>query len=210
MIHIPPSTEVNRFVPKEKFYTKTAITSNLRELFTAQVEKITWKNKISPETLNITAGEYAEMQIFEIVLKNSELDDQVVKHIDENIPYPILFVIKRAKEEKAIISYKDPSVSKKSQMKIIAYYATQWMRESELITKGRSVDEIYKNYLQQVAPNLKLESERIKTAIEADKTVEQIKKQVDILTRAIRSELSASKQQELARKRHALLQQLLP
>lgn len=208
-MNLPTSTAVNRFLPKEKFYSKTVVSNKLRELFTDEIEKILWVHKISPATLNITAGEYEELQIFEIALKKDELSPQILKHIDTFIPYPILFVLKKASLSKIIISYKEPASSKSSLMKITTYFDTEWQKEISLELKGRSVDEIYKNYLRQIAPHLDITSKpNVKTAIEENQAREKTIKQIDALNRAILHEPSVAKQQELARQRYTLEQQL--
>lgn len=209
MIKLPPTTIVNRFVPKEKFYSKTSVNTKLRELFTNEVEKIIWANKIAPTTLNISAGDFGEMQIFEISLKGSDLNPQILKHIDTFIPYPILFVLKKPNSTKLVISYKEPLSTKNNIMKVNAYFETNWQSDFELELKGRSVDEIYKNYLHQIAPSLDLKPQtNVKTAIKDSQDREKIIKQIDALNRAILHEPSIAKQQELARERYSLEQQL--
>ncbi len=91
-MNLPQSTTVKRLLPKEKFYSKTSVNTKLRQLFTEEVEKISWANKISPDTLNITAGEYAELQVFEISLKGAELSTTVLRHID-TIGYVVGFAV---------------------------------------------------------------------------------------------------------------------
>lgn len=208
-MNLPTSTVVNRFLPKEKFYSKTVVSNKLRDLFTDEVEKIVWVHKISPATLNITAGKYEELQIFEIALKKDEINPQILKHIDTFIPYPILFILKKASLSKIVISYKEPTSAKSSLMKITTYFETDWQNESDLQLKGRSVDEIYKNYLRQIAPQLDITSKPdVKTAIEDNQAREKIIKQIDALNRAILHEPSVAKQQDLARQRYSLEQQL--
>lgn len=209
MIKLPPTTIVNRFVPKEKFYSKTSVNTKLRELFTNEVEKIIWANKIAPTTLNISAGDFGEMQIFEISLKGSDLNPQILKHIDTFIPYPILFVLKKPNSTKLVISYKEPLSTKNNVMKVNAYFETNWQSDFELELKGRSVDEIYRNYLHQISPSLGLKPQtNVKTAIKDSQDREKIIKQIDALNRAILHEPSIAKQQELARERFSLEEQL--
>lgn len=209
MTKLPASTIVNRFIPKEKFYSKTTVNSKLRQLFTDEIEKIVWTNKISPQTLNISANDYAEMQIFEISLKGSELSTQVLKHIDTFIPYPILFILKKPSVTKLVISYKEPLSSKNNVMKVNAYFETGWQGVFDIELKGRSVDEIYKNYLHQIAPHLDIKSTPdVKSAIESDQLREKMIKEIDALNRAILHEPSIAKQQELARQRYSLEQKL--
>lgn len=210
MIDLPKSTKVGRFIPKEKFYSKTGISNKLRQLFTDEVEKITWVNKIAPDTLNITSKDYAEIQIFEIVLKRSNLDTSILKHIDTFIPYPILFILKHSNSQKAIISYKEPTAKNHNHMKVDSYYETSWQPDLKLEIKGRSVDEIYKHFIFQIAPNLgETKQVDIKLAIEDNKESQAIKKQIEAINRQILKEPSIAKKQELARNRYSIEQKII-
>ncbi len=209
-MNLPESTVVNRFVPKEKFYSKTSVGGKLRAAFTDEIDKIKWTNKIAPDTLNITSNNYAELQVFEITLKRSELSPAVLKHIDTFIPYPILFVLKRPNATKAVISFKEAGVKNENQMKVDSYYETPWQQELQFELKGRSVDEIYKNYLFQIAPKLKNTAQTdTKSAVETNKEREKIQKQIDTINKKIASEPSLAKKQELARERYTLEGKLL-
>ena len=184
------------------------MSSKLRQQFTDEIEKITWTNKISPDTLNITAGDYAELQIFEVNLKGSDVSTAVLKHIDTYIPYPILFIINRSGSYKAVISFKENAIRNLNNMKVDSYFDTGWQQNLNLELKGRSVDEIYKNYLYQIAPNLsQTKQTNAKEAVEYSKAKQAIQSQIDSLNKQIHNELSIAKQQELARQRFELEQQ---
>lgn len=210
MIDLPASTKVGRVVPKEKFYSKTSVNTKLRQLFTDEIDKIVWAYKIAPDTLNITAKDYEELQIFEITLKKSELSMAVLKHIDTFIPYPILFVLKRPDAEKAALSFKEPVTRSAHQMKVDSYFQTGWERAVSLELKGRSVDEIYKHFLYQIDPKLN-EAARgdTKATVEYSKERGKIQKQIDTICKQIANEPSIAKRQELARERHRLEKELL-
>lgn len=208
-MNLPVSTVVNRFVPKEKFYTKTSVSSKIKQQFVDEIEKITWANKIAPDTLNIISKDYSELQVFEITLKQAELSVSLLKHIDTFIPYPILFLLKRPGATKAIIAFKEAGIKNENQMKVDSYYETPWLQDLKLELKGRSVDEIYKHYLFQIAPKLKDTAETdTKTAIEQNKEREKIQRQIDAINKQIASEPSLAKKQDLARERHSLELQL--
>ena len=206
---LPRGTVVNRFVPKEKFYAKTTITTKLKQHFTDEIEKITWKNKISPDTLNITAGDYAELQVFEVALKSAEVSTAVLKHIDTFIPYPILFIVKKPGAIKAAISYKEATAKSNDFMRVDSYFDTGWQQDLSLELKGRSVDEIYKNYLYQIAPQLQLVAHTTaKVAVETNKERQKLQKQIDTINRQIANEPAIAKKQELARERFLIEQQM--
>jgi len=208
-VDLPNSTNFNRFVPKEKFYSKTSINSKIRQSFTNEIERITWINKISPKTLNITSGEYGELQVFEISLKTEDISNALLKHIDTFIPYPILFILKKPGAVKAAISFKEPNMKNENLMKVDSYYDTGWKQSLQLELKGRSVDEIYKNYLYQIAPGLKAVGQaNTKAAIEISKEHQAITKKIEGLRRMMANEPSIAKRQELARERYQLEQYL--
>ena len=206
---LPASTVVNRFVPKEKFYSKADISPKVRQLFISEIEKITWTNKIAPSTLNISSGKLLELQVFEVLLKSHDISESVLKHIDKHIPYPILFIVRRGSSVKAVISFKEQNQRVENNMKVDTYFSTNWITDINLQLKGNSVDSIYQNYLYQIAPQLK--SDKISTAkqaVESHKVNQKVQKQIDQINKQMKSEPSIAKKQELARRRHQLEQDL--
>lgn len=206
---LPASTVVNRFVPKEKFYTKTDVSQKVKQLFISEIEKITWSNKIAPSTLNISSGKLLELQVFEVLLKSHDISESVLKHIDKHIPYPILFIVRRGSSVKAVVSFKEQNQRVENNMKVDTYFSTNWRTENNLQLKGNSVDSIYQNYLYQIAPQLK--SDKISTAkqaVESHKVNQKVQKQIDQINKQMKSEPSIAKKQELARQRHQLEQDL--
>jgi hypothetical protein len=150
-MNLPTTTIVNKFIAKEKFYSKLDLNTKQKQLFIDTIEKITWQNKLSSETLNVSGGKYLELHVFEIVLKESDIDLEILKIIDSAIPYPILFILKDGDNQKAAISYKPPAKSKSTDL---IYFTTRWQRQVELYLEGLSIDAIYKNFLNQIAPEL--------------------------------------------------------
>lgn len=204
-MELPASTIVNRFVPKEKFYSKTDISPKVRQLFILEIEKITWSNKIAPTTLNISAGKLLELQVFEVQLKSHDISEYVLRHIDKHIPYPILFIVKRGSSQKAVISFKEQNLRVENNMKVDTYFSSQWSTDLRLELKGNSVDSVYQNYLYQIAPELKNhKNPTAKQAVEHHKVNLKVHKQIDQLNKQMKTEPSIAKKQELARQRHLL------
>lgn len=202
---LPVSTVVNRFVPKEKFYSKTDVSPKVRQLFISEIEKIIWSNKIAPTTLNISAGKLLELQVFEVQLKSHDISESVLRHIDKHIPYPILFIIKRDSSVRAFISFKEQNLRVENNMKVDTYFYTQWSTDLNLELKGNSVDSIYQNYLYQIAPELKNhKNPTAKQAVKHHKVSLKIQKQIEQLNKQMKAEPSIAKKQELARQRHQL------
>ena len=94
MLGFPPSTEFNKRIPKQKFYENAAVPAAVKRLFADQLRCIYWRNKLAVSTLNLTAGErVTEIEIFELCLTGPKLDEAVLRQIDSEIPYHILFVL---------------------------------------------------------------------------------------------------------------------
>ena len=91
MINLPKSTEFNKRIPKQKFYEKLNVTPALKRSFIDQIKTVIWRNKIAGDTMNIASGKTViEIEIFEIQLCTPELDTDVLKIIDKEIPYHIV------------------------------------------------------------------------------------------------------------------------
>ena len=90
-------------------------------------------------------------------------------------------------------------------MKVDTYFQSSWQSELNLVIKGRSVDEIYQEFLFQIAPQLRFhKTPNAKTAIEKNKEQLALQKQIDALNKSIANEISIAKKQELARQRYNL------
>ena len=94
MLELPRSTEFNKRIPKQKFYENLQITPALKKSFVDQIKVIHWKNKIASTTVNLAPGEQVtELEVFSIRLNEGLLDEAVLRQIDREIPYHILFLL---------------------------------------------------------------------------------------------------------------------
>lgn len=216
MITFPEHAKVGRIVAKENFYGKTDTAT--KSLFQSEIARITWEYKLAPETINIPAKKWSEIQVFRINLKNSEVPIKVLKVIDSAIPYPILFLIEKGSVEKAIICYKEQSQKDKNFARVDTYFETEWNDErlKNIKIDGLNIDTVFSNFVRQIAgdklPAAKNDSSEvsrtIKDDVEAMKERDKIQKQIDALTRKINAEPSLGKKQELAEERYKLKQLL--
>lgn len=144
-----------------------------------------------------------------ICFGRSTTSQDILKHIDTFIAYPILFILKRGNAEKAVIAYKEVTTNNQNRTKVDTYFETPWTEYLQLEIKGTTTDTIYNNFLKQISPNLeKQDSTDIKVAVEEDKTRQKIQKQIDTIKRQITNEPQPNKRQNLARQRIELEKQL--
>lgn len=98
MIGLPKTTEFNKRIPKQKFYENLEISPTLKKIFVEQVKVIYWRNKIAASTTNLAAGnDVTELEVFEVRLTSPVLDDSLLRQIDKEIPYHILFFARISK-----------------------------------------------------------------------------------------------------------------
>lgn len=122
MLCLPVSTEFNKRIPKQKFYENIAVTPAMKKAFVEQIRIIYWRNKIATTTLNLAAGEQVmEIEVFEVRLSAPELDESVLRQIDREIPYHILFLLEYEGRYRAVIGYKEAAAGKTA-FKVDRYY----------------------------------------------------------------------------------------
>ena len=205
MLGLPMNTEFNKRIPKQKFYENIAVTPAMKKAFVEQIKIIYWRNKIAPTTVNLaTSDSVTEIEVFEIQLNTPELDESILRQIDREIPYHILFLLEYSGQYRAVIGYKEASTSGKTAFKVDRYYSTDWMDEDSLPVHldGLSVDTVYENFVRQIAGDVLLEENgtTLKESIEQQKQREQLEKQIAVLEAKIRKEKQPRKKFEMVQK----------
>ena len=214
MLNLPNSTEFNKRIPKQKFFDNLSVTPALKKAFTEQIKVIYWRNKIAPTTVNLaTSDSVTEIEVFEIQLNTPELDESILRQIDREIPYHILFLLEYGGRYRAVIGYKEASTSGKTTFKVDRYYATDWMDESSLPVhlEGLSMDAVYENFVRQIAGEVLTNKNgtTLKESVEQEKQREQIKKQIAALETKIRKEKQPKKKFELVQELNELKESIL-
>ena len=203
MIGLPKTTEFNKRIPKQKFYENMDISPALKKIFVEQVRIIYWKNKIAASTTNLAAGtDVTELEVFEVRLSSPILDDSLLRQIDKEIPYHILFLLEYQGKYQAWIGYKEATASGNKAFKVNGYYHTEWLAEDELPLKleGLNVDTVYENFVRQIAGDkLKTESagESLKESVARDEQKQALQQQIATLRAKIRKEKQLNKQMKM-------------
>ena len=203
MLDLPALTEFNRRIPKQKFYENLTVTPALKRVFVEQIKLIYWRNKLAPTTLNVSAGEQVtELEVFEIQLAQPSLDEAVLRQIDREVPYHILFVLTCAGKAQAWIGYKQAAASGANAFKVDTYYHTDWMSEDELSLNldGVTTDAMYESFVRQIAGD-KLgasdAAEDLQTSVDRSKEREDLEKRIAALQKKIRTEKQLNRQVEM-------------
>ena len=177
-IELPKSTEFNKKIPKQKF----------------------WSYKIASSTANLADGNLVkEIEVLEVFLKSPNLDDELLRHIDRAVPYHLVFILEYQGRYKACISYKEAATSGNRAFKVNSYYYTDWLNKQDLPLKleGLSLDAAYENFVRQIAGETlqKVASdESLKDSVARSEQKELLQKQILALESKIRKEKQLNKQ----------------
>ncbi|QWF72099.1 DUF4391 domain-containing protein [Methylomonas paludis] len=152
----PKQALFGRVLPKNKIYQHTATNSTLKALFVQQIEQIIWQYKLAPETINLPAKPgVAEIQIFDISLKTPELNEAVLRCIDQAIPFPIIYQLHYAERIKVMAAYKRPSTTDSHKWLVDAYLASNWLAQDLIRQPLPAVLDLallYEHLLRQLIP----------------------------------------------------------
>lgn len=203
MLGLPKSTEFNKRIPKQKFYDNLTVSPALKRSFVDQIRIIYWLNKIAPTTVNLAAGKtVTEVEVFLVRLNEENLDENVLRQIDREIPYHILFILEHDGRYKAVIGYKEAAGSGKAAFKVDRYYQTEWMSEDKLPVHldGLNIDTVYENFVRQIAGDtlqVAAPQESLKESVERDDRRKELKKKIAKLQKKIRKERQLNRQIEM-------------
>ena len=201
MLGLPKTTDFNKRIPKEKFYENLNVTPTVKKCFVDQIKVIYWRNKIASSTTNLAPGTtVTEIEVIEVRLKTNLLDEAVLRQIDKEIPYHIVFLLEYDGKYQAWTAYKEASTGN-TVFKVNQYYHTDWMTEDELPLKleGLNVDTVYENFVYQIAGDTLQagDNESLQDVVERDEKIKNLKKQIEVLQAKIRKEKQLNVQMKL-------------
>lgn len=211
MLGFPQTTEFNKRIPKQKFYENIEVSPALKRAFVEQIKLIYWCNKLAESTLNISPGQAVkEIEVIEIKLAQPQLDEAVLRQIDKEIPYHILFILSCGNKVQAWTGYKEASESGKAAFKVNRYYHTDWMLEDELTLEidGLNLDAVWDNFIIQVGGVELEQGNSLDEQIAVDEHREKLIKEIKKLEKQARNEKQPNKKFELVQQIGALQKQL--
>lgn len=211
MFGLPESTYFGKLVPKNKFYDKLAIDKKLERSFINRINSIRWVHKLSTDTLNVEkGGAVEEVEVFLIKLKTSELDLNVLRQMDRQLHYHLIFILEFEEQYQLWTGYKEESTN--ATFKVGNYYHTDWVTEDtfSLRIDGLNMDTVYENLVRQIAGDTLAQenSESLKEAVERQLEREKLTKEIEKLRAKIRKEKQFNRQVELNKQLKAFLKQL--
>lgn len=195
MFNLPPSTEFNRLIQKQKIYEHAKISPALEKKFAAQVDSIRWLNKIAPYTINLAIGRYvAEIEIIEVRLRAESLDEKILRLLDKAIPNQTIFVLSRGEQYQMCAAYSAAPTVKK-------FFRSDWSSTLDLSPAliGLSLDDVYENFFRLIIGSSLIEraGESFSDALARYDRMCSIDRKVETLRRKIYAEKQFNRQLEM-------------
>ncbi len=97
-MNIPAECNIGNTIFKKLFYENGTMTTTDKEIFTNDIEKITWKYSFKEENLNIKPFkndelDYEEIALVEVLLSKESKNKKICEIIQRIIPYPLILVL---------------------------------------------------------------------------------------------------------------------
>lgn len=200
MFGLPEKTYFGELVPKNKFYDKLTIDKKLERSFIDQITSIRWVHKLSADVINVEKGNIVvEVDVLLIKLKTSELDLNVLRQMDRQLHYHLIFILEFEGQYQLWTGYKEESTN--AAFKVGNYYHTDWVTEESFSLRidGLNMDTVYENLVRQIAGAAleKADNESLKESVERKEQREKLEKEIAKLRDKIRREKQFNRQIEL-------------
>ncbi|QYZ65365.1 MAG: methyl-accepting chemotaxis protein [Gammaproteobacteria bacterium (ex Lamellibrachia satsuma)] len=156
LLHYPKQAAFGRVVPKNKIYQHAKPSRALKQRFVEQIDKIIWRYKLAPETINLPRNRSVpEIEIFEIQLKTPELKEELLRAIDLAIPFPILFELRHQGQIRFTAAYKRPSEADGAKWVVDGYLSSPWIAadtERKPLPVALDLARLYEQLLRALLP----------------------------------------------------------
>lgn len=212
MFIYPAKALFNRVLPKTKLYANAKPSKAIKDKFISQISEIVWKYKLSPDTTNLAARDgFTEIQIFDILLKDPELNTEVLGVIDKAIPYPIFFRLRYEERVKGVAAFKRLAADGSGKWLVEEYFETEWTdvaAPSMPLPVALDLKALYDQMLFAYIDLPPREGEALETLVERVKMIRKYRRELRALEVKMTSEKQFNRKVELNAKVRAIQSQL--
>ena len=212
MFIYPAKALFNRVLPKTKLYANAKPSKAIKDKFVSQISEIVWKYKLSPDTTNLAVRDgFTEIQIFDILLKDSELNTEVLGVIDKAIPYPIFFRLRHEERVKGVAAFKRLAADGSGKWLVEEYFETEWTdiaAPSMPLPVALDLKALYDQMLFAYIDLSPRDGEALETLVERVKLIRKYRRELRALEAKMTSEKQFNRKVELNAKVRDIQSQL--
>lgn len=190
MFNLPKSTIIQKVIPKNAFDVYT--NNKQKKAFAEKIQRITWLNKISFETINLKDVEIKEIQIFKVELKKKIEINDIVNIIDKTIPYHIIFLIYFNNEFYISTSVKHLHPNDEDKAVIDYTFKSVWLSIDDnpyTVELKNDLDWVFQNFCEQLK-TVNTNASNIWELVQTQKQDDSLRKEIE----KVKSEIARCKQ----------------
>jgi len=187
----PNKAVVGRTLPKEAFYKKLKLSSEIKEKFVTDIKKIIVEYKLTHETINVGKDDKtSEILVLSIELKKQDIDYRIIENIARQNTHKLLFILKFQNSIQLCVYYNK-------------LYKTTWKPSEDinLSVKGLNLTRIWESIIEQIAVQQELIAEQdglsVEDKLKKQEKILKLQKEIGKLERATRNEGQPKKKFEL-------------
>ena len=198
LFNLPIRTKVGRVIPKNAFdeYTNT----KQKKEFTDYIQRITWTNKLSKDTINLDGRDVQEIQVFKVELKLKTDITKVLEIINKAIPYHIVFWVEFNNHAYITTAAKHPHPTNDNISVIDWTFTSDWFeknKNSYMLNLTGSLDSVFKDLCVQLTGKADLSEKPMDLILENQQEVDRLQKEIARLEAAISRSKQFNKKVEL-------------
>ena len=186
--NLPIRTKVGRIVPKNAF--DDYINTKLKKQFTDYIQRITWTNKLSKDTINLDGRDVQEIQVFKIELKLKTDITKVLEIINKAIPYHIVFWVEFNNHAYITTAAKHPHPSNDNISVIDWTFTSDWFEKNKnnyVLNLIGSLDSVFKDLCVQLTGKADLSEKPMDLILENQQETNRLENEINKLKSAISS-----------------------
>jgi len=198
MLNLPKSTEVGKFLPKEKLIDKLNLTPALKESLKDDVRRFTITHELSEKSLNIPKGDrVSAVFIIEVALKQKNIDYKLIEAVARQNAHKILFVLRHEDEAQIAVFYGK-------------LYKNDWTgtRDLNVDISGFSFDEVWDSLVAQVAltvpVRVNIPALPVADMLARQEEIAKLKREIERLENKARKERQPKRKFEIVGKIHEM------
>lgn len=194
MLGLPKSTEMSKQLPKKAIYTKFQMNTAAKEKIDADISRITIVNEITPNKVNISAGEEIKsFFVLLVTLKKKDYDEKTIVTLSKLIPQHILFVLEYENESRLAVYH----------TKVIQ---TEWKQteQQRIVLQGLNLDKVWENIVVAVGKIDIDQGNSLDEQIEIDERIQKLEREIARLEKQARAEKQPKKKFEIVQRIKAL------
>jgi len=201
LFNYPQQAIFRKVLPKSKIYEFAKPSNAVKGLFVRQVEQIVWEYKLSPEIINIPAGEgVEEIQVLKIQSKVPGIDYHVYQTIDEAIPSQIFYEVAYGGKLKLVAAYKRLSEVDSSKWVTGPYFESGWVSYADQRSElpfSLNMGQLYSQMLRILIGDKRRDGETLKSQVERLEIIRLKNNEIEKLKIKLRKEKQFNRKVEV-------------